>query len=76
MNELPNSVDTDRGRHWFVAIARGVVICIVTAALLTVAVKLCCPHLTDTLVIVLAAIAWIISIGLGIREILKHRPKG
>ena len=75
MNELSNGMDTSKGKRWGIAIVRGVVVCILTLALLTVIVKLRVPHITNAFAIPLIVAAYVISIGLGSWQVLKHRPK-
>lgn len=81
MNEPPNSVDKKKEKCWLAAIARGIVVCILTAALLSVAARFFLPQIVDAeakqaLASTLVAITvWIISVGLGGWQVLRHRPK-
>ena len=72
MNELPNGANADKAGRWVAAILRGMVVFVLTFALLTVPAVIFF-YATDSGAILFMPL--IISIMLGIREILKHPPQ-
>ena len=78
MNELDNGANADRQGDWWWAIGNGVIACILVASMMSVAFNLFLPEIAEGRSILshLCRIAiWLISIGLGIWQVVKYRPK-
>ena len=78
MNELDNGAGANRQGGWLRAIGIGVVVCVLVAAIMSAALRFFLPEIVDDRSILsdLCGIGvWLISIGLGIWQLVRHRPK-
>ena len=60
---------------WLGAVVNGVAVCLLLGAMLMITVRVCWPQVADgsTVANLVAATVWLVSIGVGVWQTLRHR---
>ncbi len=78
MNELDNGSGANRQGGWLRAIGIGTAVCLLAAVMMSIALRFFLPEIVDDTSVLtdLCGIGiWLISIGLGIWWLVRHRPR-